>query len=134
VGHFLNEKHRQRIVGLLGELGEESTERAYSELLSGIIGLGIRWEDINVDGKQNLLNQLEALKSKLTVGHICPILFNYGKLKVKLKESPYKKTVLELVMKSLKEIEKDNGQGKLDLPRVVSVIVQFTSFFTFLVF
>jgi hypothetical protein len=119
-GSLLNEKHRQRIVGMLGELKKDCDERAYSELLIGISGLGIRWDEISADGKQNLLNQLETLKSKFTAKTFPNVLFNFGKLKVNLKVSPYKNTILELTLKALKEIEKDNGQGKLNLPREVS--------------
>jgi hypothetical protein len=124
-GTFLNEKHRQRIVGLLSELKEDSHERAYSELLSGIVGLGISWDEINEAGKKNLLNQLEVLKSKFTADPTSSVLFNFGKLNVKLKESPYKKIILELIMTSMKEIEKDNEQGKLNLPRTVSMTTKF---------
>jgi hypothetical protein len=121
-GTFLNEKHRQRIVGLLSGLKEDSdNEKAYSELLSGIVGLGISWDEINEAGKRNLLNQLETLKSKFTADRFYSVLFNFGKLGVDLKESPYKKTVLELTTRALKEIEKDKGQGKNDLPRMVSI-------------
>jgi hypothetical protein len=122
--NLLTEKQRQRIVGLLGELKEDCDERSYPELLSGIFGLEIRWDEINEAGKENLLNQLEVLKSEITAESIADVLFNFGKMKVNLKESPYKNTILELTMKALKETEKDNGQGKLDLPRVVSMMIK----------
>jgi hypothetical protein len=112
---------------LLSELKEASSnEKTYSELLSGIVGLGIHWDEINEGGKGNLLNQLEVLKSKLTADVIYSVLFNFGKLEVNLKESAYRKTILELTVRALKEIEKDNGQGKLDSPRVVSIITKYS--------
>jgi hypothetical protein len=132
-GNLLNEKHRQRILGLLGQLKQDDDERAYSELLSGIVGFGIRWDEINEAGKRNLLNQLKVLESKLTVNRFGTVVFNFGKLAVKLKESPYKTTILELTASTLKEIENDNGQGKLDLPRTVSYFrLEFASSAKFL--
>jgi hypothetical protein len=125
-GSLLNEKHRQRIVRSLGELKDDMHEKAYAELLSGLVGLGIHWNEISEAGKGNLHNRLEVLKSKLTADVIYSVLFNFGKLEVNLKESPYKKTILELTARALKTIERDNGQGKLDLPRVVSTITKYS--------
>jgi hypothetical protein len=132
-GNSLNEKHRQRIVKLLSKFKGDRYKNLYSELLSGIVGLEISWDEINEAGKRNLLNQLKALKSEITADHTSSVLFNVGKLGVKLKESPYKKTILELTSRALKEIEKDNGQGKNDLPRMVS-IKEIFSFATRLIY
>jgi hypothetical protein len=114
-GSLLNEKHRRQILELLGQLKKDNShEGSYTELLSGLVGLGIHWDEINEDGKKNLLNQLEVLKSKFT-SDIYQVLFSFGKLGVSLKESHYEKTILELTVRTLKEIEKDNGQGMIYL-------------------
>jgi hypothetical protein len=132
-GSFMNDKHRRRILDLLSELKDDAKVNTYSELLSGIVGVGIRWDEINEAGKRNLLNQLKVLESKLTVNKFCTVVFNFGKLGVKLKESPYKTTILELIASTLKEIENDNGQGKLNLPRTVSYFrLEFASSAKFL--
>jgi hypothetical protein len=125
-GRALHEKYRQRIVELLGDLKEDRDGKAVSELISGIVGVGIRWGDINEAGKRNLLNQLEEIKSEMTADHLCQILFSFGKLGVNLKESPSKKTILELTAKELEEVEKDNGQGKLKISRTVSMIRKYS--------
>jgi hypothetical protein len=129
-GNSLKEIDPQRIEGLFSELKEDCDERSYSELLNGIVGLELRWDEINEDGKRNLLNQLEVLKSEITAESFPNVVFNFGKLKVNFKESPYQKTILELTMKALKEMEADNGHGKLNVPREVSMTLKLklTSF------
>jgi transposase-like protein len=81
-GALLKSNHRQRILESLSELKEDSHERSYAELISGIVGLGINWEEINEAGKRNLLNQLETVKATLTARNINTVIFNFGKLGV----------------------------------------------------
>jgi hypothetical protein len=118
-GALLKSNHRQRILESLSELKEDSHERSYAELISGIVGLGINWEEINEAGKRNLLNQLETVKATLTARNINTVIFSFGKLGVDLTETRYKKTIIELAEKVLKELKSDNGKG-VDLPREVS--------------
>jgi hypothetical protein len=119
-GHFLNEKQRQRTMELFGELRKDCDERAYSELLSGIVGLRIYWDEISEAGKQNLLNHLEVLKSDFTADRFYTVVFNFGKLGVNLKNLPCKHTITKLTEKALLEMQGDNGEGMLNLSRVVS--------------
>jgi hypothetical protein len=122
-GILLKTRHKQRIVESLSELRKDNDERSYSELLSAIVDLEINWVEINEAGQRNLLNQLESPASTiLSAECIHQIIFNFGKLGVNLKRAGYKKIVVELVGKTLKEIEKDNGKGKLEVFRVVSLI------------
>jgi hypothetical protein len=127
-GSLLTSNHRQRILKSLSELVEDGDERAYSELLGGIVGVEINWKEISEMGKRNLLKHMESKKEEFTADTIPSVLFNFGKLGVDLKETGNKKTVVELVEKALQDIAKDNGKGKLDLPRVVSLIFE-TGFF-----
>jgi hypothetical protein len=119
LGHFLNEKQRQRTVGVFNELKEDCNEKVYSELISGIVGLGIHWDEIYETGKQNLLNQLEPLKSEITANGVYNVVFNFGKLGANLKNLPCRLTIIELTEKAMTEMQADNGQGKLKLPRAV---------------
>jgi hypothetical protein len=127
-GSLLTSNHRQRILKSLSELVEDGDERAYSELLSGIVGVEINWKEISEMGKRNLLKHMESKKEEFTADTSPSVLFNFGKLGVDLKETGNKKTVIELVEKALQDIAKDNGKGKLDLPRVVSLIFETGSF------
>jgi hypothetical protein len=124
-GALLKSNHRQRILESLSELKEDSRERSYAELISGIVDLGINWREINEAGQQNLLHQLDSLEAKFTVNSLFSVIFNFGKLGVNLKETCYKQTVIELVGKALDEIEDSSGKGKLDLPRVVRLISKY---------
>jgi hypothetical protein len=117
-GSLLQNSHRQRILESLSELKKDSHEIAYNELLSGIVGLRINWDEISETGKLNLLNQLKALLTKFTPDFIYSVIFNFGKLGVNLKETGHKKTIIELARKAFKQ---ENGKGKLDTPRAVSL-------------
>jgi hypothetical protein len=114
--------HKKRILETLSELKYDRDESSFLELLSGITGLGIRWNEISDAGKQMFMHDLETDTKKLSPKSIDEILFNFGKLGVNLKETSYSKAVIELVGKALNEIEESNGT---DLPREVSLIDLF---------
>jgi hypothetical protein len=118
-GTLLQKSHKERILESLGKLKYERDESSFLELLSGITGLGIRWNEISDSGKQMLLRDLETNTTELSPRSIYEILFNFGKLGVNLKETNYNKAIIELVGKALNEIEESNGT---ELPREVSLI------------
>jgi hypothetical protein len=124
-GSLLKSNHRQRILESLSDLNEDSNEKSYIELLSGIFTLGINWKEISDFGKRNLLSQLEALQTKLNADIISQVIYIFGKLGVNLKETGHKNTIIGLVRKTLKEIENDNG--KLEVSRVVRFYNEKTS-------
>jgi hypothetical protein len=118
-GSSLTTTHREKVLDSLAELRRGSDERAYAELIAGLSGLGFTWNEINEPGKQNLLHQLDSLRMDFSVRSIISVIFNFGKMGANLKETDQKATVMELVGIALKVIERDDGEGHLDVLREV---------------
>jgi hypothetical protein len=100
---------KERIVELFdGFSSDEMLEgRAFRELIDGIAGLEMNWNDLQEKTRSNLLRRLKNIYGQLDLTESCSVIFKMDKLAVHLSPGDFMwETVLKMTVKMLTLIDK----------------------------
>jgi hypothetical protein len=93
------------------QMDEELTAREFSSIISALTGLGMNWKSLSEPAQNNILSIFISMEPKLQTSYLISIIYNFGKLGVKLKEI-VEVVFLRLVIKGLNTLVVDDSKDK----------------------
>jgi hypothetical protein len=93
------------------QMDEELTAREFSGIISALTGLGMNWKSLSEPAQNNILSIFISMEPKLETSYLVSIIYNFGKLGVKLKEI-VEVVFLRLVIKGLNSLVVDDSKDK----------------------
>jgi hypothetical protein len=112
---------KERILNIFDLISNDEmlTGREYSEIMGGITGLGMNWNDLKERTRETLLGRLKNIYWGCDMLNLYSIIFNMGKLSVHIqRDGVIWETVLQMASKILELIEKVSNLK--DRERIVS--------------
>jgi hypothetical protein len=101
---------KKRILNLFGDMSNDDmlTGREYSEIIGGITGLGMKWNDLKERTRETLLGRLKNIYGESELIHLRSIIFNMGKLSVHIqRDGVIWETVLQMTSMIFELMEKE---------------------------
>jgi hypothetical protein len=120
--NFFGSDAKERILNMFDDMSNDNVlkGREYSEIIAGITGLGMKWNDLKERTRETLLGRLKNIHGGCDLVSLYSIIFNLGKLSVRIHHGDViRETVLQMTSKIFELMEKESIQKKRE--RIVSV-------------
>jgi hypothetical protein len=128
---IISEDHLQFIRDSMTVVSQDRkmNEKDFTEIISGLAGLGIEWTQLPEIAQNNLFIHMDNLGEYLVADFWKSILFNLGKMGADLAGSDYKRKALQITMTTLKAIERDrNDEEQAQMVRIPFFLLNSFSF------